>query len=615
MLLGFTGALAAHSSVARWEDRDAARWLGGADAAGAVRPWGVPPLDAEERSVTHAATGSWLLLSGHVFADREGAAEVGPGGGWASRLLDRLLARGPGAIEAFDGAFAVAWWDGRHRRLYLIRDAFGLEPLFYAKRAREVLFASRVADLAGVGLLPAGLCPQGLIEFLTWGYVPGDATLDRDVYKVPPGSWVTAEPGKGVVERRRWYRLSFADPVAPDEAEIRGRFRDLLQRAVERRLAPPPLGAFLSGGMDSSSVVTLAHRLHAGPIHTFAFRCVGESFDESLYAAALARELGTVHELVEYGEEQALQKEAAVREMDVPFCDIGIVTASWLLGAAAGARVHVVLTGDGGDELWGSHPVYAAQRILALYERLPVPGILHRAFLQAAAGLPDSSRKRDLRVKLKRILPPDGLPRALGPFRWRAYYAPRDLASLLTPEATAMVRDVDPFRPVLAAYEGYDGPSDGLSPHLYNDYATSSTFYFSRLRLLRRFGVEARCPFYDRELVEYGARIPGRLKLEGLERTKRLFRAAMEGVLPDVVRTRKDKLGHSVPLKNWLRGGGPLAAQVAKALAPEAVRRRGLVRPEAVGRMLEEHRRLRHNHSHRLWGLYVLEAWLRARGL
>jgi asparagine synthase (glutamine-hydrolysing) len=274
--------------------------------------------------------------------------------------------------------------------------------------------------------------------------------------------------------------------------------------------------------------------------------------------------------------------------------------------------VHYVLTGDGGDEFWASHPVYAAQRLLRLYDRLPVPRALHQRLVSAANLLADSDQKRDLRVKLKRFLPPGDLPRELGPFRWRTYYTPAELQRLLTPEAAALVSEHDPFQSVLDAYEGYDGPDDGLSCHLYNDYRTASSYYFSRLGLLRRFGIEARLPFYDRALVEFGARVPARLKLEGIERTKRLFRVAMAGVLPDVISQRKDKLGHSIPLKSWLRTNGHVADWVGDLLAPAVVRRRGLFRPEVIQRMLDEHRSRRHNHCHRLWALAILEAWLQA---
>ena len=175
------------------------------------------------------------------------------------------------------------------------------------------------------------------------------------------------------------------------------------------------------------------------------------------------------------------------------------------------------------------------------------------------------------------------------------------------------MRGCDPLSPVLESFDGYDGPEDGMSKWLYSDYRTASSFYFNRLLLTRHFGLETRMPFYDRELVEFGARIPAHLKLEGVERTKRLFRVAMEGVLPDVINHRKDKLGHSVPFKNWLRSDGPLYRTVAETLESERFRDRGLFEVGTVRTLIDEHRSRRHNHSHRIWALFVLEQWLRRK--
>jgi asparagine synthase (glutamine-hydrolysing) len=187
------------------------------------------------------------------------------------------------------------------------------------------------------------------------------------------------------------------------------------------------------------------------------------------------------------------------------------------------------------------------------------------------------------------------------------------MAQLLEPKVAASVRDTDVFAGVLAAYDGYDGPDDGISPHLYADYATASSFYFSRLLLARHFGIEVRMPFYDHPLAEFGTRVPARLKLEGIERTKRLFRVAMEGTLPDIINHRTDKLGHSVPLKNWLRSGGVLGSGVQGRLREPDAPIRQFVRPQALERMYAEHQSRRHNHSHRLWAAFVLDEWLRGR--
>lgn len=611
MLIGATGAFAReHEKLGIAPGGDATLTSDGVVAA--PRPWGIPGLDAESRTARDPATGSWLALSGHLYRDLASGRD-GPPANAASALLTRLSAKGVAGLAEVDGTFALAWFDGRTRHLRLVRDRFGVEPLFYGLGRGGALFGSRTRDLVATRLLAPGICPQGLAEFLTFCFLPGDATLDLQIRRVSPGHAIVLDTAGNVLARERWYRLSFARSPVRDEREIAENFRTLLEAAVVRRISGTRPGALLSGGMDSSSVVTFARRHRDGPIHSFAFRCAGQGFDESVYARALAEAMRTEHHEVAYDEDRALEIAEAVTEMDAPFCDVGINIGTFLLGRAAAGLADFVLTGDGGDELWASHPVYAAQRLLAPWERLGLPRGIDRAVRWLGTHLRDSDDKRGLRVVAKRLVPHPDLPRELGPFRWRCYATPSELLALVTSDTARSLAQANPFRSVLDASEGYDGPDDDVSPYLYNDYLTASSFYMSRLLLLRRFGVEARSPFYDRELVEFGARIPASKKLEGIERTKRLFREAMEGVLPDVINHRQDKLGHSVPMKLWLRGDGPLARRVAKLLSPDAIRARGLLRPEPVQRLLEEHRSRRHNHSHRIWAIFVLELWLRAR--
>jgi len=458
---------------------------------------------------------------------------------------------------------------------------------------------------------PPKISQQGLVEFLTFCYLPGTNTLFEGIVRVPPGSLVEWRPGGRPPVVRPWYRLSFASPWNDPEAALATRYRELLEASVARRLEAGRPGVFLSGGMDSSTVATFMRRRITAPLSSFSFRCGGSSFDESAYARELARELGTTHTEVLFDEDQALTIVDAVRSMDTPFCDIGIEVGTFILAKAAAGKVDYVLTGDGGDELWASHPVYAAQRIIQYYDRVPIPAVARRALVRVLDLARDSDSKRGLAVVLKRMVPSPDLPPVLRHFRWRMYYTPKTLAALLAGPAGLLAGEAGAFQPVLLSFEGYDGPDDGISPGLYSDYLTASGFYFSRLLLARAFGIEVGLPFYDRALVEFGARIPAHLKLEGMERTKRLFRMAMEGVLPDVINHRKDKLGHSVPLKNWLRENGRLNRLVRETLESPSFSDRGLFRPEVVRRMLEEHGSRRHNHSHRLWALFVLEHWMR----
>jgi asparagine synthase (glutamine-hydrolysing) len=609
MLLGATGSLTESSTGASLH---MLRSAGGAvDRAAILREsWGVATLDAGDLAAQDMATGSWLYLTGNPLL-----AKLAPGCGRATTLLEALEGQGlQAALAGVEGAFALVWWSARLGRLFLVRDRFGTEPFFYALRGHDLVFGSRIRDFCRFDGRGFELCPQGLLEFLSYCFLPGQRTLDRDVWRVPPGGVICFDPSSGRLQVERWYRLSFRDPLGGSEREIADAYRERLEHAVQRRIGDDAqAGAFLSGGMDSSSVVTFMRRHLPGEVRTFGFRCGGASFDESTYARSLAAELGTVHREVEYGEPESLSVLEAIEHMEVPFCDIGIEVGTWILARSATQDVGYLLTGDGGDELWASHPVYAAQRLIRTYDRAPIPRFVKQGLQTLTNLVHDSDRKRSLAVVAKRLLPAADLPRALGPFRWRTYYTKRQLGQLLVPHYAAEVGHSDPYACVLEAYRGYDGPDDGISPHLYNDYTTASSFYFSRLLLARSFGIETRTPFYDRELVEYGARIPAHLKLEGVERTKRLFRLAMEGVLPDVINHRKDKLGHSVPLKNWLRADGPLGQRVRDALRDPRSALTGVLRTDLLDRWIGEHQSRRHNHSHRLWAAFVLDAWIRSR--
>ncbi len=565
--------------------------------------YAVPAADAE--------SGSWLILSGHPLLVASAGLIARGETISAARLLSMLKSDGLQALQRVDGQFSFAWWNARDGLLRLVRDRFGMEPLCYRHDGRQIIFGSFARDVAAsVGTRP-GLSMQGLVEYLTYCFLPGNNTLFEGVLRVPAGSVLEFSPESGACRVQAWYRLSFADTVPPNEADIAARYRDLLEASVVRRLSDDRAGIFLSGGMDSSSAATFARKHLTGAIRSYSFRCVGASFDESTFSRQLAQELGTLHTEVDYGESQSLEAIAAIGAMDMPFCDIGIEIGTWLLSKAAATHVDYLLTGDGGDEIWASHPVYAAQRIMRWYDRIPVPRPLRTALVRTCGLVRDSDQKRNLAVVLKRLLPEPEFPDDLMHYRWRMYYTSESLRGLLAPAINDAADATAPFQAAMEAFQDYQGPDDGISPCLFSDYRTVSSFYFSRVLLARSFGLEVRMPFYDRDLVEFGARIPVNLKLEGIERTKRLFRVAMEGILPDIINHRRDKMGHSVPFKNWLRDSGPLSAKVHETLLSKTFSDRGLFRPAAVTRMLDEHRTRRHNHSHRIWTLFVLEQWFR----
>lgn len=567
--------------------------------------------DARQRLTGSAPTGSWLAFSGNPLLPAVESVVSRARSLTAADLLQRFEAEGLAALAKIDGQFAIAWWNAREGKLRLIRDRFGMEPLHYAVRQRGLLFATRAGDAAAFDATSPRLSMQALAEYLAHCYLPGDQTLYDGIDRVPAGGSVEFSADSGALRIEQWYRLSYAKQVAPDERAIADRYRDLLDAGVTRRLSDDRIGVFISGGMDSSSAATFARRHLQGTIRSYSFKCVGGSADESPYSRALAAALQTQHCEVEFGEQQALEAVAAAGAMDMPFCDIGVEIGTWLLTQAAGNNIDYLLTGDGGDEIWASHPVYALQRIISWYDRMPLPRAVRSMLVSASGLVRDSDKKRNLAVILKRMLPDASYAKQLLHYRWKMYYTTGSLRDLVVPGLQAALDSTQPFQSAVDSFAGYDGPADGLSACLYSDYRGISSCYFQRMFLARHFGIEVRMPFYDRDLVEFGAQIPLRLKLEGIERTKRLFRMAMEGILPDIINHRGDKMGHSVPFKSWLRESGALNAQVSDTLGSARFLDRGLFRPEAVERLLQEHRTRRHNHSHRIWALFILEHWFR----
>jgi asparagine synthase (glutamine-hydrolysing) len=313
-----------------------------------------------------APSGSWLAYSGNPFWRSTGKLAT------AASVLQQLSASGLKALNDLDGGFAIAWWQSPDEKLLLVRDRFGIEPLHYHFDCGRPRFSARGGETVAATMArwPGSLAARarGVPHLLLHA---GNTTLLDGVLRVPAGSVVTF--GTRRARRAGRYRLSFANPWAPDEAEITANYRRLLEQSVVSRLDDSRAGLFLSGGMDSSSVATFATRHLREPISTYSFRCVGVGLDESVFSRQLAAELGTRHNEVEYGEAQALEILDAVQAMDAPFCDIGIEIGTWLLAKAAGGKVDYLLTGDGGDELWASHPVYAAQKLMAWYDKVPLP--------------------------------------------------------------------------------------------------------------------------------------------------------------------------------------------------------------------------------------------------
>ena len=532
-----------------------------------------------------------------------GAAEASDDSTLFLQLYDRF---GESCVEKINGKFAFVLFDAKKERLLLARDRFGIESLYYTVHNDYVAFSSTAAGVLQLTGVEKQINPAAVGKFLLFNYNPGLQTFFNSVTRLQGAHFLRIENGE--VNLKRYWQLEF-NPKAADETEVAQNLLSHLRQAVSLRVdedrAP---GIFLSGGMDSSTVVTLAAEKANAQVNTFSYRCRAVSFDESEYARAMAEFTNSSHHEGEYRSEDVLLMPEIVRSMNEPFCDVGINIATWLLGKnAASSTTEYILTGDGGDELFAGHPVYEADKMARFVDYLPRPLLL--PILKIFSALPDSDQKKNLSVKLKRFSESLAYPKELLSHRWRIYYTDREFCQLAQSGFFQQLNWSELLEDILLTNQESNAP-DLLSRCLYSDYQTAVDFYLRRNDLNRCMGIESRFPLLDHKLVEFCAAMPSELKIKGWFDTKYIFKKAMEGVLPHGIIYRKDKLGHSIPMKNWIRDDKKIREMILDHVSPAVIKKRGLFDGDIITQMTNDHLSKRRNNSHRLWALAVLEMWM-----
>jgi len=566
---------------------------------------GVQPIDdatglafSEDKQIVVAA-------SGNIY--KNGDKDVPQS---TSRIAKTVLAQyeilGENAFKSLNGQYAVAIWDGRRNRFLLARDHLGFEPLFYYWNGQKLLFSSSFKSLAKHADVDEAFNFRAIRNYFLFNYNPGLDTFIRSVKKVRPGHCLILENGH--LRSHRYWFLSYQNQNGRQMDSFIEELLDLTKDAIRIRtddkVSDP--GAFLSGGMDSSSVVGLLSGLTDAPVHTFSFRCDDKYVDESHFARVMARHYQTKHNELDYEPDELNNLADMTEWMEEPLCDIGVELGSYILGRAAQGKVKYILTGDGGDELYAGHPVYVADQMAEKFDRIPAP--IRWGVTTLAGMLPDSEQKKSLRVKARRFAYSYGFPGTLLSNRWRIYYTDSELAALCQPEVVAQFGQLNSYEDITGLYSDADGP-DHLSQSLYGDYQTLVHFHVDRLRLTRAWGIEARFPLHDYRLIEFSGTIPADLKIKGGQ-VKFIQKKAMEGVLPDEIVFRKDKMGHNVPMKNWMRNTTLFRDLIHDVLSEDAIRKRNFFDSQTVASMMDLHLSKRKDFSHRLYALLVLELWM-----
>lgn len=543
-----------------------------------------------------------LFIDGDLY--KSGGDDSTPEGVWKSYRKN-----GISFLEKLNGSFVLALCDADNELAVLASDKMNTKPFFYSFEKDGVVFSSDLKFLSMFLKRTVNIEPLVLMKYLTFCYNPGSQTFSQGIQRLLPGHFLLWKRGTGSV--KKYWSLSFRFQTRENKEKIGENIREKLTEAVRIRINDKEkIGVFLSGGLDSSSIVSLLSLHSKKNMSCYSFRCQGKSFDESVYAKIVADNFTTGFNLIEYSPEDVLKAEPMVKLMDEPFCDVGINIATYLLSEFAAGKVTHLFTGDGGDELFAGHPVYVADKMARMINRMP--RFLMKPVFKIGANLKDSEKKKDFRVKFKRFSESYSYPDSLGTHKWRVYYHPRELRELLKEDLWSNDNPENIYDDVIQYNKESDG-RDALSISLASDYQTVVQFYVRRMAIARAFGLRPKMPMLDPELAEYCASVPSKLKIKGMSDVKYIERLAVDPLLPKEIVYRKDKLGHSIPLKNWMRENKVVKDFILDLLSEETIRRRGLFQPERVQQMIRAHMNWSHNHSHRLWAMSILELWLRSR--
>lgn len=523
-------------------------------------------------------------------------------------ILEQYLRYGEVGLDALDGMFAFALWDAREERLVLARDRLGKKPLYWAEtKDGALVFGSEVKALAAYPGLELRADRQKLPEYLSYGYVETPGSFYQGIHRLPPATRLVRRAGQSPVLSRYW-SLDAIRPRAIGVEEAQARVRLAVGRAVEKRLvADVPLGAFLSGGVDSSIIVAEMAARSSEPVRTF---CIGfdddQTFDERRYAKLVAERFGTQHTELVVSSSPAGLLEKLLHHHDEPYGDSSAI-AAFAVAEATRRHVTVALTGDGGDEVFAGYTRFRGGLLTGL-----LPPLLGGALHQALAHLPEPRGYKNPLALLRRFVAHGDRSGDEQLLAWNTFFVGQALKELLPPGNFGA--DFDPWS-VLGRQaellgrledEGRDR-LDCILRHNLDTYLLDDLLVKTD-RTTMAVALEARCPFLDTELLELAFSLPGTLKMR-FGQLKWLLRESYRQVLPAAILDRK-KHGFGVPLAKWW--SGPLRGMMQDLLRSPSARIRDELVGATIDRVLDEHLEGSRDHGQRIFLLLNLELWLRA---
>ncbi len=582
---------------------DEGLWVGNGVALGMRRlsiidvAGGHQPIHNEDRTV-------WVVFNGEIYNFRELRAQLQAAGHRFYTATDTEVIVhayeewGADAIARLRGMFGLAIWDTKTRTLLVARDRVGIKPMYYAVAEGRFLFGSELKSLLQDPALRVELDPDALDHYLSFLYTPRDQSIFRDVHKLPPGHLLTWNDGR--LEVQPFWRPSTTETFEGTEQEATLQLQRVLLDAVQSHLVSDvPIGAFLSGGVDSSLVVALMARLSGERVKTFSIGFDIPEFDELPHARRVAEHYGTDHHEFVVTPDAVSILDDLVGHFDEPFADASAIP-TWYVSQMARKHVTVVLSGDGGDELFGGYDRYVPHPRVVAFDRYAPKGV-RRAAALAAAQLPHGVRGRNFLRHVGR----SERGRYIDAIR---YFSSDEKPALLSPSLRATLDGSDPEQRLARHFERYGAlpwasqmMRFDLDTYLPDDVLTKVD------RMSMAHSIESRVPLLDNEVIEFANALPATMKIRN-GRRKHLLKEVAARLLPDGIIDRP-KQGFGVPLGVWFRGG--LTDLFADTLLSPTAQQRGYFEPRFVSRLVQEHLSGRRDHTLRLWQLVIFERWHR----
>jgi asparagine synthase (glutamine-hydrolysing) len=580
-------------------------------AALAMRRLSIIDLETGQQPISNEDGSIWVIFNGEIYNYQEIRDQLEAKGHRFKTHSDTEVIvhayeeYGTDCVRHFNGMFAIAIWERAPRRLVLIRDRIGIKPLYYWIDGKNLVFGSELKAVIAHKQVPRQIDLNSLNDFLSLEYIPGPRTIFKNIQKLPPGYMLVFEE-KGQNLSQYW-DLPYK-PMEAGEEVCAEALAELIEDSVRLRLiSDVPLGAFLSGGIDSSSVVAYMSQMSSLPVQTFSIGFEDDTYNELPDAQAAANHFGAFHRTQIIKPDIVGLAEKLVCHLDEPLADFSIFP-TFLVSQLASQSVKVVLSGDGGDELFAGYDTYIAELLSRYYQWLPSK-LRQKAIPALAKRIPPQPEKKGLLNKTKRMIEGGALDPSLHHARWMIFISDQEKDMLYHPDLRHTLNGYSTGE-LLGGYFRKAALFDPLAQQQYVDIKTylADDILTKVDRMSMAVSIEARVPLLDYRIAEFAVNLPPRMKLHR-SKTKVIMRRAMQHLLPEISLT-KPKQGFSIPMKHWLKSS--LRPMMEDLLSDDSLQRRGYFSPQVISGWIREHLEGQANHSHRLWSLMVFELWHRS---